>query len=272
VAVRDQFGIAMACAALFAAACDEKRAMPTTSAIDVAVVDDAIAKLPPPLRERFETNAGKDEMRRALLDKALLAEEAHRRGITERPNIKADVQKLEERLAIQALLADEMKATSVSEEELKEYWERRPTEFSEGERARVSRVFVAMNNERAASRAKAEALRARLVKGEPLATVVKESDGPERVRGGDLGFIRRDADDHELARAAFALAKTGDISPVVETKAGFSVLILSEKSPARVIPFSEARAQVENKMRPTLERRAFERLLERLRRERGDST
>src|SRR6476659_1582493 len=78
---------------------------------DVTVTPEEVAReaerLPPILREKFETPEGRREFAASLVDKKLLVREAHRRGLAEKPEIQRQVRELEERLIVQALLADE---------------------------------------------------------------------------------------------------------------------------------------------------------------------
>lgn len=230
----------------------------------IADPDEKIAQLPPLLRERFATQAGRSEMERALEDAARLRDEGRARKIHERPEIRQEVQDLEDRLTIQQLLRDEAKAHAPDEATLKKFWDENQSLFRQPERVRVGRVFVAQRGDLPAARTKASALRKRWTGGEALASVAKDGDGGERVRGGDMGFLKADHPDRALAKAAFALG-AGEISEPLPTEGGVSVLSVLERSPAHAVPFPEARADVEARMKPLLERRAFEQLITRLR-------
>ena len=226
---------------------------------------DAIRKLPPLLREHFDTAAGAKEMQHALEDKALLVAEARRQKLDEKPDVRNQVNALEERLIVKDLVAAELKGLQPDDAALRTYWQDHPAQFSEPERVRISRVFVAERGERSAARTRAEDLRQRMIANEPPASVAKDGDGAERVRGGDFGFVKRDDADLALVKAAFALKRAGDVSEVTETAGGFSVLVLVDRAQARVVPFEEAREQVKNRMQPILERRAFDKLVSQLR-------
>lgn len=229
------------------------------------------SRLPPALRANFETAFGRREMVNALVDKRLLVQEADRRGLRKDPEIARQVQELEERLMVQALLAAEEKALGPpAEAELRTWYEARRSELAQPARVRVSRVLAAVRPgatppERAAARQRAERLLARLRKGESFAAVAGEGNGPEKARGGDLGLLARGGPDARLEQAAFALARPGDLSPVVECDDGFAVLRLAERREARVPPFEEVRGEVANRLEPQRKRKAFDDLIERLR-------
>jgi peptidyl-prolyl cis-trans isomerase C len=239
-------------------------------------LDREVQRLPPALRERFESGAGRREFIRSLVDKRLLAQEAARRGFTREEEVRRQVEELEERLSIQALLRSEERAAGkVPEEEARAFYNSNKARFAEPERVRVGRVHVAVPSgsgrdvwERAQKRARA--FRQRLVAGESLARVAAEGDGAERSRGGELGLLARgEAGSAELEAAAFALTKQGGISEVVREEGGMSVLVLLERRAPRVPPFEEVREAVLGQMAPAQQRRVFDRLLARLRAEAG---
>lgn len=230
------------------------------------------SKLPSPLREQFESPNGQREFLRSMVDKRLLEQEARRRGLHEQPDIQKQVRELEERLIIQALLAaEEQQVGAPTEETLRAYYQGQRQELGQPERVRVARVFVAVPpNATAAQRAqakqKAERLAQRLKKGEALAKVAAEGEGPERTRGGDLGFLARgQLREPAVDQAAFALESPGAVSPVVAESAGFSVLQLLERQAARIPSFEEVRPELEARVLPQHKRQVFESLLARLR-------
>lgn len=230
------------------------------------------ARLPPALREQFETPAGRREFTRSMIDKRLLVLEARRRKLTEDPELRRQVQELEERLAVQALLAqEETAAGSPSEQELRAWFESHRAEFTRPEQVRVGRVLVSVGSkaseaERSRAQRKVEALAARLRRGEALAQVAKEGDGPERTKAGELGLVIRGGGfEPALEQAAFALPRPGAVSPVVTLREGFAVLVLLERKPARQPAFEEVRAEVEGRLAPARKRQVFDALLERLR-------
>ena len=234
------------------------------------------ARLPPALREQFETPAGRREFTRSVIDKRLLVLEAKRRKLHEDAELRRQVHELEERLAIQALMAQEEAAAGTpSEQELRTWFEAHRAEFTRPEQVRVGRVLVSVGSkaseaERSRARQKAESLAARLRRGEALAQVAKEGDGVEKAKGGELGLVIRGGGfEPALEQAAFALERPGTVSPVVTLREGFAVLVLLERKPARQPAFEEVRAEVEGRLAPARKRQVFDALLGRLRQEAG---
>jgi peptidyl-prolyl cis-trans isomerase C len=229
-------------------------------------------RLAPALRQQFETPAGRRELVGAMIDKRLLVAEARRRELDTDPEIRRQVSELEERLVVQALLAaEERRAGSPSDAELRAWFASHRAELSQPERVRVLRVLVAVapgapERDRAEARQRAQRLADRLRRGEVAAKVAAEGDGPERFRGGDHGFVVRGMGaDPALEEASFALARPGAVSPVFACKEGFAAVALVERHPAREVEFEDVRSEVENRMTPGWKRKVFDDLIERLR-------
>ncbi len=231
-------------------------------------------RLPPVLRARFETDAGRRDMVSAVIDKRLLLAEARRRKLDEDPDLRLQVRELEERLALQALLTvEEKQLGAATDAELRAFYEAHANELGQPERVRVRRVLASVGPagshvERERARERAERFATRLRGGERFEKVAADGEGPERARGGDLGLIAKgEGRDPRLEAAAFALERPGARSPVVSLADGFAVLELVERRPGRVPSFEEARGEVANRLAPQRKRRAFDDLLARLRKE-----
>lgn len=231
--------------------------------ISVEEVREASLRLPTALRDQFQTPNGQQEFVQAVLAKRLLHAEAERRGITRSPEVVQQVRELEERLAIQALLADAQRLQSApSEPELRAYFEARKAEFRQPARVRVSRVLLRGRGDDKALRAKLEAIRQRAMKPEAVSKLATLGEGPEAIQGGDIGWVVEATD--EETTAALALKKAGDVSPVVTAGGGLAVLVATEREEAHDATFEEVRQVVVGRYAPVQQRRAFDELVKRL--------
>ena len=97
---------------------------------------------------------------------------------------------------------------------------------------RLGHILVAVPDgasadERDAARAKAEALRQRIIDGEDFAQVaIAQSDGQQALQGGDLDW-RRLGDLPTLFSENARKLSEGEISPVLEATSGFHILMLN---------------------------------------------
>jgi peptidyl-prolyl cis-trans isomerase SurA len=86
----------------------------------------------------------------------------------------------------------------------------------------------APGEERAKARAKAEALYARLKKGEDFAQIaIANSDGQQALQGGDLDW-RAGASLPELFANAVQTLRKGELAPLLENASGFHILKLAD--------------------------------------------
>jgi len=233
------------------------------------------ARMPPALRGQYSSAAGQRELVSALVDKKLLALEARRQRLHQDPEIRRQVAELEDKLAIQALVAAAEKAAPpATAEEIEAWYRAHQAELTQPERARVGRILVsvapgASPGEREKARLRAEGYARRLARGEPFEKVAAAGDGPERLRGGEMGLLVRGAvQDAELARAVFALRSAGATSPVAPVAEGLALLRLLELRPPRTPSLEESRGEILNRLAPLRHRKAFDDLLARLRAER----
>jgi peptidyl-prolyl cis-trans isomerase C len=236
-------------------------------------LEEGVQRLAPALRREFDSAAGRREVARSLIDKKLLAAEARRRHIDGRPDIRRQIEELEDRLIVQALLADEEKSAGAApDDDLRRYYDEHRREFDRPERVRVARVLAAVGpassaEAKARARKRAEEFQHRLRKAEPLAKVAAAGDGPERKEGGQLGWLARSDRDAATSTAAFALQRPGEMSAPVLTPDGWSVLVLLERAAARTPAFTEVREEIVGRADAARRRRAFDSLLAGLRRE-----
>ena len=70
------------------------------------------------------------------------------------------------------------------------------------------------------------------------------SEGPTKVKGGDLGFFKKGQMVPPFSRAAFALRTPGELSPVIETVFGFHIIQLVQRNPAKIISLKQAKREI----------------------------
>lgn len=147
-------------------------------------------------------------------------------------------QALRETLEIEQLLEREVYAkVQVTEKELKEYYDRHLDRYRLPKRLRVRQIVVATEEE-------AKRLRVRILEGASFAVVAqKKSLGPERVRGGDLGFFA-EGELPESIEDVIKYLKDGEVSRPVRTASGFHLLQVTERRSAGLQPFETVHDKV----------------------------
>ena len=144
------------------------------------------------------------------------------------------------------------KTVSVSESDLKTYYEQNNAKLTGQEERRASHILIATPKDapapdRAKAKAKAQELLA-AIKKDPssFAELAKKNsqDPVSAAKGGDLDYFTRGAMVKPFEDAAFALPK-GQISDVVESDFGYHIIKVTEIKALHTPSFEE--------MRPTLE-------------------
>lgn len=156
----------------------------------------------------------------------------------------------ERRTLVRAMMIREVSSRcGVSPAEIKAYYEAHPAEFTEGEKIRVSQIWIKETPEKPgeAERLAREVL-GRLEAGEPFAELAKKHSAcPYASRGGDWGFIGRGHWNKELEDAAFALAPGGH-SGIVKSTLGRHLIMLHERKPAAVKSLAAVYRQIEERL------------------------
>lgn len=160
----------------------------------------------------------------------------------------------EEALTLQVIDRSLRPGVSVTEDQVKRYYETNAAQFTQPEKMRISHIlFLTQNSFRQdlTETQKQEKVRiaekvlARIKAGEDFAGLAREysEDPNSRAKGGELPPLARSQMAPEFEKAATALAP-GQISEIVATRVGFHILKMHEKVAARVTPLAETRADI----------------------------
>jgi len=156
------------------------------------------------------------------------------------------------------------KGVSVSDDELRKYYEENAARYTTPEQRRASHILIKVEQsapaaDRAKAKARAEGLLAELKKN-PAAfaeLAKRNSDDPGSAeRGGDLDFFARGAMVKPFEDAAFGL-KTGEISPLVESDFGYHIIQVTAVRGGEKRAFDAVRAEMEDEVRRQLAQRRF---------------
>jgi peptidyl-prolyl cis-trans isomerase C len=269
-----------ACAGLPAAACAAGSAsdvLVTVGAerITQADLDARTAMLPPQIRSRFETEAG----RRQLLDQvvliSLMAQEARQQGIDKQPDVAKRIKEATDTIIVQELTRRQVSVdAAVSDADIAAYYEANKNDFVRPEQINTSLIMFAAGASAAADVKKQKGALARetlkrLRKGADFAEVAKEVSEDKRTqrRGGVTGFFaagrRERIYGKKFEEAAFAL-KQGDISDVIETEFGYFIVRLDDRQPRTEESLAQAKSRIERRLQQSKQREAYEKYVESL--------
>jgi peptidyl-prolyl cis-trans isomerase SurA len=160
---------------------------------------------------------------------------------------------MKEQLERLRLMSQEVKSKiHVSERELREFYDANLALYGEEQTYRARHIFFkiaknATNDEIKKVMQKAANVAAEAKSNSDFAALAtKYSDDPGAAKdGGDLGSFKKGDMLPEIENVVITM-KPGDISDLVATTAGFHIIKLEEKTPARAKPFEEVKGQVED--------------------------
>lgn len=129
---------------------------------------------------------------------------------------------------------------SITEEEIKDYFETYKDTLSQKEQVRASHILVETEE-------KAKEVKEKLLAGGDFAEIAKEysQDINNKDLGGDLGFFSRGEMLPTFENAAFAL-EIGEISDPVQTDYGFHIIKVEEKKEEKEANFEENKDKIKD--------------------------
>ena len=142
----------------------------------------------------------------------------------------------------------------VSEKETKTYYDEHPDSFKRPEQVKASHILVKVDpkadkSKKAEARKRLEKIQERLQKGEKFSALAKEaSQCPSSSKGGDLGSFGRGKMAKPFEEAAFSL-KPGQVSDIVETRFGYHLIKVLEKTPESTVPYKDAKGRIEKHLK-----------------------
>jgi peptidyl-prolyl cis-trans isomerase C len=140
-------------------------------------------------------------------------------------------------------------AEPATDDEVKQFYEKNPDKFKQGEAVRASHILLLVDEKaddvtRKKARTQIDAILARAKKGEDFAELARaHSQDGSAAQGGDLNFFTRGRMVPEFEQAAFAL-QPGQISDVVTTQYGYHVIKVTERRAPTMLPLDKVSPQV----------------------------
>ncbi len=153
-------------------------------------------------------------------------------------------------LTIQKLLEQEVTSgIEVTDEEIRKFYDENTQMFEQSQSVKASHILIDTRDAeteeaKQEARARAEELLDQLEGGADFAELAREhSEGPSAQNGGSLPQFSRGEMVPPFEEAAFAL-EPGETSDVVETRFGFHIIRVEEKSAGGTTPYEEVKPQI----------------------------
>lgn len=202
---------------------------------------------------------GRDRYRQAL-ERAGMTDEQFRRMLTKD-------------LLIDRLLELEVKKKAVAtDREVEAFYRARQKSFFRPEARRIRHILVACKadappDQKAERKARAREVLAELLAGKDMSELAwRYSDGPYRVKGGDLGLVHKGRLEPAIEKRAAQLP-LNQFSGIIETPQGYHIIRVEEVQTPKQLTFEEVADKIRNMLTRKKEARLKDELITRLKSE-----
>jgi len=220
---------------------------------------ERIAGIPSYYRGFLATQNGKKELLDGMIAEVMLIQKAKEEGLHRREEIKRRLKNVEDRVLMEAMVQELQKGRiAVSDEEVKDYFEKNKEQFTNPEQVRVSHILVRRESE-------AREILNELGEGASFEKLAQKYsiDSITAPRGGDLGYISRGEMIPVFEKAAFALEKKGDISEIIETQFGYHLVKLTDRKKVD----KKTPEEIDYEIRTKMQNEKLDRLMEKYKKE-----
>ena len=197
----------------------------------------------------------KETVLRQFIQSMVISDLAKQKGFDRIPEIKNQLQFFSDNfLANEYLKREIAQKITVSDDEVKQYYDSHKDEFKTQEMVKARHILVRVENaasedEKKKAKDKAEMYLKKIKDGEDFAKMAAEvSDDPgSKAKGGDLGFFPKGRMVKSFEDAAFAL-KPGETSGIVETQFGFHIIKVEDKKEPTIESFDAVKERIKQKL------------------------
>ena len=225
--------------------------------ITQADLEREIKNLPEFAQKLFEGSGGKEKFLDELIKKELLYQEALKKGIDKDAEYQRKVEEFKKLTLIGQLLEKEIETKAkVTDQDVKDYYEKHKEELASVSQIRASHILVKTEEE-------AKKILERLKKGEDFAKIAKKSsiDPGSAKNSGDLGFFSSGQMVPEFEAAAARL-KTGEISEPVKTKFGYHIIKVTDKKMGKPVEFEKVKNVIFQRLSAEKQKEFFDSYIE----------
>ena len=187
-----------------------------------------------------------------LVAKELVYSDAKKTGVLKSKDYKdryAEVTAtIKKDIAIQVWQKREVDKISISNKDMKEYYNKNKEEFNEKESAHARHILVKTEAEARSLGNKLKGLKGVALKNKFIELAKSKSTGPSGPKGGDLGFFQKGQMVPEFSKKAFSMqAKT--VSEPVKTQFGYHLIYLEEKKAKKSKAYADVKPLIERRLK-----------------------
>lgn len=222
--------------------------------------DREFQALPDYAQQLFADAQGKEKFLNEIINKEMLYQEAVKKGLDKTSDFQKKLEEFKKLTLVTELFEKEIMAKAkISEQEVKDYYDKHKEEFTPTTQIKASHILVKTEDE-------AKNVLQRLQKGEKFGNIAKavSLDPGSAKNGGDLGYFTKGQMVPEFEKAAASL-NIGDISIPVKTQFGYHIIKVTDRKKGSVIEFEKIKDMISQKLSGEKQKEAFDQYIAELR-------
>lgn len=187
--------------------------------------------------KQTDTPQLREEIRKDLVTREVVIQEADKQGMGTRPEVKATIDNARQGIIINALMMDYVRKNPISDAAIRSEYDKYKTRMGDKE-YRIHHILVKTEDE-------AKGIIAKLKTGSKFEDLAKAQSLDESgAKGGDLGYVSPGFYEDEFAKAAVALKKGAVTETPVKTQYGYHVIKTEDSRPTNVPAFEALKQQI----------------------------
>lgn len=178
--------------------------------------------------------------------------------------------RLEKKYLIERMVTIEIKdKAGASEKEVKAHYEENKEKYMRPEARRLTHILLSVKpsataEERKLKKEKAREVLEKIKSGEDMSLLAWDySNGPYRVKGGDLGLVHRGRLEPEIEKEAFQL-DSGQLSNIIETRYGYHIVRVEDVKAPEQLSLEMVSSKIKKELTEKNEARLRKALIEKL--------
>ncbi|MCR1935673.1 peptidylprolyl isomerase [Clostridium tepidum] len=204
-------------------------------------VDNTILTFPKERQTYLNTEKGRKDLIKQMIDFELAYDYAKEMKFDETEDFKKQLEATKKQLLIQVAVSSVLARATVSEEEIKKYYEDNKEEFRTQELITARHILVDSIDE-------ANNIYEEIKNGLDFSEAAeKYSKCPSKAQGGSLGTFTKGQMVPEFEKAAFE-AKVNEVTKSIKTQFGYHLILVDNKRESMIKPFDEVKAMINNKL------------------------
>ena len=202
--------------------------------------------------QNVNNEQGRKMVLEQLISKKLLLLDAQKNLYEYDPEFKSELETVKSDLLVNFTMKKAMEKVTVSDEEVKKYYDENKDKLVEGETVNASHILVDSED-------KANEL-LKKINGKEISfedAARKESSCPSKENGGNLGEFTRGQMVPEFDEACFSMNE-GEIKGPVKTQFGYHLIKLNSKSESKQLEFDKIKDQLKTTLLQEKQRAAYQ--------------